>query len=260
MSRISNALIAHYKLNDNAASATVVDSAGSHNGTYKDSGGNINTSTGAMSGKINGALDFDGTDEYVEIADHADFTPALTPFSISAWCYMHDVTNFVIAAKGIDGSSSEWRFETFSLLNNKVQFILRDESNISYIGRRYNTALTENQWLHLVATYDGGTLEAGVKVYLDGIRVDDFSHSARVFVSVENLTAATWIGRYDTTYADGLIDNVMFFSIELTPIEVKQLYNNGHGTEIPADLDQVGVRARRSNNSPAPMRARYEGG
>ncbi|KKK51709.1 hypothetical protein LCGC14_3112220, partial [marine sediment metagenome] len=44
------------------------------------------------------------------------------------------------------------------------------------------------------------------------------------FISVENLLQPVWIGRYDTKYANGLFDNVMFFNVELSVIEVKNIY------------------------------------
>lgn len=40
------------------------------------------------------------------------------------------------------------------------------------------------------------------------------------------------------------IDNVMFFSKELSFAEVKRLYNNGHGTEILAEVEQQRIATR----------------
>lgn len=234
-------IIAHWKLNDNAASATVIDNIGNHNGTYKDGGGNLNTSTGASTGRINGALDFDGTDEYVEITDHADFTPALTPFSISSWVFMHDATNFRIASKGVFGVDGEWSLRLTS--SDFFGFLLADESvDNCHIGSQATGALTsyENQWIHLVGTYDGGILSSGIKLYVNGNLAASAANESNAgsFVSVENLTHAVWIGRSGTGFADGLIDNVMIFDKALTVDDVKILYSAGHGTEILADLDE----------------------
>ena len=75
------------------------------------------TDAAHVAGKINGAFDFAGgaaPTDYMEIADHADFSPGDgstgTPFSISAWIYMHDATNFYIASKGIYNEDGEWGF------------------------------------------------------------------------------------------------------------------------------------------------------
>ncbi len=208
-----------------------------------------------VTGKINGAFDFTPND-YIEIADHADFTPALTPFSISAWAYMHNAANFKFVSKGVFLTEAEWTFDTVG--TSKLFFALYDDSENAYIRRYFNTAITnyKNQWIHLVATYDGGTSSSGIKIYLNGIRIDDMDSNVGSFTSVENLTAPVRIGRYSANYANGLIDNVMLFSVELSLDDVKRIYNNRSGTEIMAEVDPT-IRPRRSA-SPLGLRARYE--
>ncbi len=233
-------IIAHYKLNDNAASATVLDATGVHNGTYKDAGGNENTSNGstANSRGVGTCLDFDeANSEYVEIADHVDFTPAGTPFSISMWVYIHNATYFIWASKWEAASNREWNIYTGT--PKKINFRMYDNSENASIGRLYNTSLAENKWIHIVATYDGGILSSGIKIYLNGNRVDNANSESNpgLFVAVENLEKDVWIGRYSEKHSNGLIDNVMFFNQELNLDEVKALYNGGHGTEIVEVID-----------------------
>lgn len=246
-------LIAWWKMNDNAASATVVDETGNHNGTYKDSGGDLNTETGSVAGKINNSLDFDGTDEYVEIADHADFTPALTPFSISVWVYMHAAQDFDFLSKGAAGVDLEWYFVVGN--DSKILSALYKAEQTAYIARKYDTALTsyQNQWIHLALTYDGGILATGIKIYLNAVQVDDTSLVGGTFDSVGNLSHPVWVGRYDNGYANGLIDNLMFFSKELNQKEVRRLYKAGMGEEQSWSLQNRGLRGRYSNWS----RSRY---
>ncbi|KKL56846.1 hypothetical protein LCGC14_2241340 [marine sediment metagenome] len=232
-------IIAHYKLNDNAATDTIIDETGNHNGAVKDAGGTATSAfhSTANSRGVGTCLDFEGTDDHIEIADHADFSPVLTPFSISAWVYMHTATYFVWASKWQVGSNREWNIYTGT--PKKINFRMYDNSENASIGRLYNTSLAsyEGKWTHFVATYDGGILSSGIKIYLNGNRVDDADSESGNFISVENLTAPVYIGRYDTKYADGLIDNVIIFNQELNLDEVKALYNGGHGTEIVAVID-----------------------
>ncbi len=246
-----------------------VDNVSCHIAAAEDSSGNDHdgllaedTDAAHVAGKINGAFDFDGTADFIEIADHADFSPGDgstgTPFSISAWVYMHDATDFAIATKGVFATDQEWAFYVSGA--DKFFFYILDESAAqAYIGRDYTVALTsfQNQWIHLVGTYNGGILSSGFKLYLNGERIDDSDHEAGTFVAVENdLAHAVWIGRKAANYANGLIDNVMFFSIELTPDEVKRLYNNGYGSEILAEADAP--RIPRRNSSPLGLRSKYE--
>lgn len=251
-------LIAHYKMNDNLATDVILDGTGNHNGAVKDVGGTATSAFHSVAGRIIRAQDLDGADDHIEIADHDDFTPALTPFSISAWAYMRDATEFGIATKGILNVNGEWRF--WSNTSDRVEIIFMDESVAScYIGRRSFVSPPENKWIHLVMTYDGGIISSGVKIYQDAVRIDEANAEGNVafFESVENLNHDVWIGRRSGNYANGLIDNVMFFSVELTQDEVNILYNAGSGTEIPAELDSK-ISPRRGNLSPLPLRRRWE--
>ncbi len=253
-------LLAHYKLNENAADKVVADSSGNgHTGASVQ-----NTDQIHRAGKISGAFDFTPND-YVGIADHDDFSPGNstagsgTPFSISVWVYMHNATYFVWAGKWQVASNQEWLL--FTGTAKEIHFRVYDDSENAYIGRAYNTSLAsyEGKWTHFVLTSDGGILSSGLGIYLNGNRVDDTNSESNPgsFVAVENLDQAVWIGRYDTKYTDGLIDNVMFFSSALTKGEVDILYNNNSGTENIADLDSK-TSPRRSNNSKFPLRRRYE--
>lgn len=243
-------IICHYKMNDNLATAVVVDENGNHNGTYKDVGGNLNTDTGSMDGKINLALDFDGGDEYIEITDHADFSPILTPFSISAWVYMHNSADFMITSK-----TNEWLF--FAASTHKLIFRLHDESLDKNIGRTYDTSLAsyDDTWIHLIATYDGGKSASGIKLYLNGVRIDDTDDTSdATFDGVENLGENIYVGRFGGNNADGLIDNVMFFSQELDSGEIGYLYNGSAGRE---GWNKTVYRGRYSGFYRQPYRNRY---
>lgn len=222
---------AHYMMNDNLATDVILDSIGDHHGAVKDATGTATSAFHSVVGKKNRAQDFDGTDDYIEIDDHAAFTPALTPFSISAWVYMHDATNFIIASKGVAGVDPEWAFWLSSA--DIIYMRIMDLSVPAYIGRYFNAALTayQNQWVHLAATYDGGILNAGIKIYLDGVQIDDTNFGSGTFVAAENLTHAIWIGTEGANCANGVFDNVRFFNKELTGIQVMKLADFKKGKE-----------------------------
>ena len=236
MASLKDSCVAHWKLNDNAASSTVIDSMGDHNGTYHGTGGvDDYTNAHSVAGKVNTALDFDGTQDYVEIADSADFTfgdgTDDSPFSISVWVYMDSAASFRIISKYASGKS-EWEL---LFVNSKLYFSLYKVDNVAiYQSRYYNTALSAGQWYHIVATYDGSggvTAHDGIKIYIDGVRKDDTDDNAGTYVAMDNGTATVWVGRFTTSYANGQIDNVKIFNKELTQEEVTFLYNGGFGTE-----------------------------
>lgn len=214
---LADKLIAAWLFNEASGDKAFDSSGRRHTGTFW-------YGVAWTTGKFGRAVDLEGTDDYIEVADHADFTPALTPFSLAALVYMHDATNFRIASKGSPGTTGEWIL--FTVSNDKLYFYLWDESVNARIGRVYNTALTgfENTWLHVVMTYDGGVSAAGIKLYLNNVRVDDTDYSDGTFVAVENLAAALWFGRYDSSYSNGLFDHVMMWRRVLTPSDIAKLY------------------------------------
>ena len=153
----------------------------------------------------------------------------VTPFSISAWVYMHDADRFHIASKGLLNVDAEWLFNTNS--DGELSLIIYDNFLVDcYIRRRDTTDLRtahENQWLHVAATYDGGTSYTGMAVYLNGADVGDAGNNIVTFVRASPQDHDVWISRYGaaaTAYPDGLIDDVTIWKKELSAIEVRNIY------------------------------------
>jgi hypothetical protein len=216
----SRGLVGFWLMNEGSGNK-VFDLSGNGNaGTFQ------GTAPSWSSGKFGPAVSLPGTDEYIEIPDADVFTPALTPFSVSALVNMRDATNFRIAGKGIIFTNGEWAFGTTSA--DRLQFMVHDESVINgYRSREHDTPLTnyENQWIHLFATYDGGTSSDGIKMYLNGVRIDDTDNTGvGTFISVENLGGPVYIGCHSTLYANGLFDNVMIWRKEVSASEVALLH------------------------------------
>jgi hypothetical protein len=183
------------------------------------------------------SMAFDGVDESFTIADNDNlsFGNGVTdsPFSISAWVKMTDATRFRIVNKY--DSNLEYLFSTGG--TDRIVFNCYDNSASARIGRQYSTALTsfEGQWIHLVATYNGSSSSSGLKIYLNGSRVDDTDSNSGTYTAMENTTAPLEIGKNLTTYASGLIDETAIFNTELSASDVTTIYNSG----APADLSSL---------------------
>ena len=180
------------------------------------------------------SIELDGVDDYVNVADadNLSFGNGSTdsPFSISAWVKMNDASDFIFVVKATS-TPREYLFYTAG--DDKVYFVLYDGLP-NRIGRYYNTALTsfENQWIHLVATYDGSSSDTGLKIYLNGNRVDDSSTTAGSYTAMTNSSLDVYIGRFKNDYANGNIDEVAVFNSELSPSDVTAIY----GTGVPTSL------------------------
>jgi hypothetical protein len=221
-------LVAYWNFDEDTGSTANDTSGNSHTGTL------TNMEAGDwITGKVNYALDFDGTNEYVNVPDSDAFSfgngTTDTPFSISAWVKMDDATNFQVISKyGAADTNKEWQL--FVNGDDYLVMALFDDSEgvAVFIGRYYNTALTayEGQWIHLAMTYSGSRTCAGIKLYINGTKVDNLDNVNGVYVAMENLTASVTIAKKGILYANGKIDEVRIYSKELTTGEILALYEN----------------------------------
>jgi len=208
------------------------------------------------SGKIDSALSFDGTDEFINISDDdsLSFGNSTTdsPITISAWIKMNDATEFKIFEKGdYDGGTIEYYFRTGdqgSGNDDNLIFRTYDISEGDAIGRQYLTPLTsyEYQWIYVVATYNGNMSTSGIKLYLNGIRIDDYDYDyGSGYVAMENLEAPVWIGRYTTYYANGTIDEVRISDTNRSADWINQSYmmvtNQSNYVTFGAEEDGPGI-------------------
>ena len=163
----------------------------------------------------------DGIDDYVNVADNSNLSfgngTTDSPFSFSTWIKMTDATRFFLLSKGsVFSTNYEYLLNTNA--SDKIGLSLYDSSNNSRIGRLYNTPLTsyENQWVHICSTYNGNGLSSGIKVYLNGVRVDDTDSNSGTYVAMENGSRDLNIGRSETgTYASGSLETDKEYYTEL---------------------------------------------
>ncbi|MDD4924654.1 MAG: LamG domain-containing protein, partial [Dehalococcoidales bacterium] len=190
--------------------------------------------SGWFGGKIGGALKLDGVNDYIGCGDQNVFSFGNSsvdgPFSLESWVYMEDLDSFFIVSKNDYNANQKREYVLYVGGDKKLTFLLEDQSAGGSIYRKYNTALTsyQNQWVHVTATYDGSSSNAGLKLYLNGVRVDDTGADSS-YTAMENLGQPLELGSRSSysQSADGLIDEVKIYSRELSVEEVRYRYNRG---------------------------------
>lgn len=141
-----------------------------------------------------------GTDEAMTTPDAAGWQHLLEAFSVVAWVNLTDATSMTIMSKydlTTSADAREWRL--FCDASDKLNFEVYDETADAYISRLYNTALSQNRWLHITATYDGGTASSGIKLYVNGAAVDDTTVEDGVFVTERDTAALVRVGAIEST-------------------------------------------------------------
>ena len=163
-------------------------------------------------GQIDGALSFDGDNDYVSLP--SVFNPTDGPFSIAAWVQLDaklgSVNQVIIQQEGTSGRTLLYR----DAITDKLG------SYLGGVGSLSDTAVfaTTGQWHHVCVTYDGAVVE----FYIDGL--EDGSSS----VTAETETSGFRLGAHKTPspnseYWSGLIDDVRIYERILSASEVLML-------------------------------------
>lgn len=218
MSLLTN-LISYYKCDENTGT-TVGDSAGSNTGTTN------GLSPWTSSGKINSGLSFNGSTNYVSVANDASLQ-ITGAFTIQAWVNPTNLLSYGgILAKYTDDTHMEFQVRIEQTSGLARCFIGGD--NTSSV-----TAVSTGVFTQIVFTHasSGGNLLC----YLNGsLDATGLSKSGGVATTAPLIIGNRSAGGFDPFL--GVIDEPAIWSRALSPTEVSQLYNGGAGLQYPFGL------------------------
>ncbi len=206
-------LVASYNL-DSVSTNTVADQSGNgHDGVV--SGATPTT------GKVGGALDFDGNDDFVSINS---FNIGGNQLSLAAWIRADDFdtadARVISKATGVGEQDHIWMLSTVSDGGIKPRFRLKTGSTThTLVGTQ---TLSANTWYHIAAIYDGSNM----RLYIDGIEKGSMHKTG----NIANSSAGIRIGDnpIEDRHFDGKIDDVNLYSKALSLVEITAL-KNGEG-------------------------------
>jgi formylglycine-generating enzyme required for sulfatase activity len=197
---LNEGLVAHWNF-DEASGDTVNDSSGNnHNGTIYGGATRID----GISGK---ALNFDGEDDYVDIAGTSNLH-LLSGFTLSAWARF---TNHIDDGSIVGKHAGQ--------PNGYVLGVLQDKFDFYFQNTRLLTANTysDGQWHHIAGTYDG--ISHLQNFYVDG----ELVQSQTITYDITNSANIT-IGKTSTAF-EGNIDEVRIYNRALNEAEIMNLYS-----------------------------------
>jgi len=198
----SEGLVAHWKFDDGSGN-TATDSAGTNNGTLY--GGPT-----WAAGRINGALSFDGTDDYVAVS-------AIVPFigdtvTAQAWIRTSEYAgmwNLILTQNAGSGYY-------FYVDSGRPTFYL--VVGASYVRAISPKEINPNEWYHVAGTNDGSEL----KLYVNGQLKD--SGNSTGFLGVNNI-AKIGGDPGSSLYFTGLIDDVRIYNRAVSESEFQDIAN-----------------------------------
>jgi parallel beta-helix repeat protein len=202
----ASGLVAHWKFDEKSGTTACDSSGNAHTGTLTH--GPIWTT-----GKVGGALYFDGIDDVVTVLNSNSLNLA-SSFTVSAW--VNPASTFadfrsVIAKNG-----------SYYLYASSTGFC-GDGSPFGYGENRPGATVCQpspipaNTWTHLTLVYSGSTLT----LYRNGVAVNSVSASGTLPASSGSLQiAASQFGEY----FKGLIDEVRVYNTALTATDIQSMY------------------------------------
>ena len=208
-------IISEYKFEDN-----VLDTVGTNDGTP--------TAITYADGLVDRTGVFNGSTSKVTIPDSNDlsFGNGITdePFSVSALVYKTGVQNNVIISKDDFTTTREWAF--FITSDNDLRFFIKSLGGGVQQSIDSTTLLSNNQWYHVTATYDGrggNTASYGIKLFINGVLETPTGRNEGVYVAMTNTASSTRIGNYGSNYFLGNLDCVRVWDKELSQAEVTEI-------------------------------------
>ena len=230
---LQNGLVGHWKF-DETNGTTAHDSSGNEYNAILY--GTSNGSVSWVDGKVGGAIDLDGSNDYLAIEtlkyNQAGQIPAV---SISVWFKTSKSTEAYIVSYD---RSENWRLSLGGLNDNKKLFFASSNNGGGTSDKYGATILNDNNWHHVVVTYDKVTSK---KIfYLDGSVNATYTVHANRPLGKGVLTRYGTIGTTNeddtfnhssTTredYFNGLLDDLRIYDRAISLSEAGILYSLGN--------------------------------
>ncbi len=191
-----------------------------------------NTGNWTPNGKIGGAYEFDGVDDYIDVGTPANLRATQTTYS--AWI-KHDAVSIPAA----NGAYIVWGAGVFTAVKHGVRFHLigtgvdggkligiigtGDATEAQAIG---GSPLNDSTWHHTAITWDANEL----LIYVDGVEVaSDSSESGDIVYHSDNYyfsIGALDLGTSQIRFFNGTIDEVRIYNRSLSAAQIYQLYQD----------------------------------
>ena len=173
-----------------------------------------------------GSTEFDGSDDYVEVASDGTGTFDNQSFTIAGWVKFDDVSNnHTIFSYDFTSHASPYYAIQFRLAPTATLIFTWNNGSSSQSLTPTDT-LAANQWYHVACTFTSGSQ----KVYLDGVEIDSSSRAATItFYNQE-----VWIGKSNFgAYFNGNKGNLSYYSSALTQSEIQSIMWKNYGDLSP---------------------------
>ena len=185
------------------------------------------------------SLNFDGSFDLITMGNVLNLQDdGAEPYSISCWFKTTDTGLQLLVSKQLN--SSPYNGYNLYLDANRIKFsfgTVSGSANINGQSSSLISSITDGNWHHVVLTYDGTQDITGFNLYYDNSPTaitaisnntpSNLQSNADFMIGARGIAA----GSYGLSF-DGNIDEVAFWTTELSSTTVSSIYNNGVPTDI----------------------------
>ena len=181
------------------------------------------------------ALDFDGSNDYVEVASNGTGTFNNQSYSISAWVNFDEVTSdHAIFSYDNTAHSGTYYASHLRLTGGDKKFFFGWNDGSSYQGLTSASTYLADTWYHVVVTFTSGSQ----KMYVNGSLDTSSTRSDTITYYAQEV----WIGRANYgAYIDGSINSLKYFDSVLTQDQIRQLYTKPE-TVLPTGVSASNLK------------------
>jgi len=224
---LGQGLVGYWPMDDNVTGdgQTILDYAGTHNGTTSDV--NVSGMDCTISGKVGRACDFDGVDDNYTIPDTTSIA-GTSAHTLVAWVKTTE-----------SGSSSnplvtKWStYYQMSYASGKAtaRIVPDDHPTTAATTITGTSNIDDNNWHLIVQRWDAGDLD----IIVDGVSENSATNTRQ---NIKDNTDVISIGGYENpsclsggtcNYSEAIMDELRIYNRALTDAEVSQIYNSGNG-------------------------------
>lgn len=213
-----NGLIGFWSFNGpDISGTTATDRSGNGNN------GTLTNGPTVIPGIVGQALNFDGTNDYVDFGEGGGVLDGMSALTLSAWIKNNYSGGGICACDivGKDDTTNRSYGMAISTSNAIYGYVFNASIFEDAVG---TTALNDNRWHHVVTVYDG----AAVEVYVDG--VNESSGADTITGAVRDTTVtvkAGWNRNGSANYFPGLIDELRIYNRALSASDIAEIYRSG---------------------------------
>lgn len=183
------------------------------------------------------SLSYNAVNKYVDVPHNAsiDFSN-LQPWSAVFWIKSESTSGYTYVAKQTGGVG----YRIYKNADETIEVEIRGTGGLAdRIRVRTTNAVASilDQWQMVGVTYDGSSLAAGLKIYVNGaIEVLDAPlNNGLVTSSANGGNLAIGANTGGGSYFGGLMDEVGLWNVELDAANILALYNGGNPIDTKAD-------------------------